>query len=274
MKITAVNINGRRHLALYNKGRLALLDDYGIKTTQISSLLAEDFKKIDSVSDFKDYDFSFESLIDERSTLMCIGLNYKSHVSEHEGGKVPETPVVFTKSNNTFAGSGATVHTGNGMKVDYEGELCVMIGKKAMDVPEKDALDYVLGYFAGNDVSSRLLQFKTTQFYLGKSFDGFYPHGPYISIGEIEDPQKLKIQTRVNGELRQDSNTEFMIFPVSTLISYISKYITLRPGDCISTGTPAGVIMGMPEEKQKWLGNGDRVDVTIDSLGTLSANFK
>ncbi len=274
MKIAAVNINGQRHLALYNNGGLALLDDYGIKTTKISSLSGDDFKKIHDINDFKDYDFSFESIIDERSTLMCIGLNYKSHVSEHEGGKVPETPVVFTKSNNTFAGSGATVEAGNGMKVDYEGELCVMIGKMARNVPEKDALDYVLGYFVGNDVSSRLMQFKTTQFYLGKSFDNFYPHGPYISIDEIKDPQKLKIQTQVNGELRQNSNTEFMIFPVNTLISYISKYITLRPGDCISTGTPAGVIMGMPEEKQKWLGNGDRVDVTIESLGTLSATFK
>lgn len=274
MKIAAVNINGQRHLALYNNGGLALLDDYGIKTTKISSLSGDDFKKIHDINEFKDYEFSFESLIDERSTLMCIGLNYKSHVSEHEGGKVPETPVVFTKSNNTFAGSGATVEAGNGMKVDYEGELCVMIGKMARNVPEKDALDYVLGYFVGNDVSSRLMQFKTTQFYLGKSFDNFYPHGPYISIDEIKDPQKLKIQTQVNGELRQNSNTEFMIFPVNTLISYISKYITLRPGDCISTGTPAGVIMGMPEEKQKWLGNGDRVDVTIESLGTLSATFK
>ncbi len=274
MKIAAVNINGQRHLALYNNGGLALLDDYGIKTTEISSLSGDDFKKIHDINDFKDYDFSFESIIDERSTLMCIGLNYKSHVSEHEGGKVPETPVVFTKSNNTFAGSGATVEAGNGMKVDYEGELCVMIGKMARNVLEKDAMDYVLGYFVGNDVSSRLMQFKTTQFYLGKSFDNFYPHGPYISIDEIKDPQKLKIQTQVNGELRQNSNTEFMIFPVNTLISYISKYITLRPGDCISTGTPAGVIMGMPEEKQKWLGNGDRVDVTIESLGTLSATFK
>ncbi|WMT51987.1 MAG: fumarylacetoacetate hydrolase family protein [Ferroplasma sp.] len=274
MKLTAVNINGQRHLALYKNGMLALLDDYGIKTTRISSLSGEDFKKINGIDDFKDYDFSFESIIDRESTLMCIGLNYKSHVSEHEGGKVPETPVVFTKSNNTFAGSGATVETGSGLKVDYEGELCVMIGKKARNVPEREALDYVLGYFAGNDVSSRLMQYKTTQFYLGKSFDNFYPNGPYISIDEINDPQKLNIQTRVNGDLRQNSNTELMIFPVNTLISYISKYITLRPGDCISTGTPAGVIMGMPEEKQRWLGNGDRVDVSIDSLGTLSASFK
>ena len=273
MKITAVNIEGERHLAVYNKGKLALLDDYGIKTGQISLLSDNDFKKIEDINDFMDYDFSYDSIIHENSTLMCIGLNYKSHVSEHQGGKVPETPVVFTKSNNTFTGNGAKVETGQDMKVDYEGELCVMIGKKAWNIPEKDALNYVLGYFIGNDVSSRALQYRTTQFYMGKSLDKFYPHGPYISIGEIENPQNLEIQTRVNGEIRQNSSTEHMIFPVSTLISYISKYITLRPGDCISTGTPSGVIMGMPEEKQKWLGNGDMVDVTIDSLGTLSTYF-
>ena len=91
---------------------------------------------------------------------------------------------------------------------------------------------------------------------------------------KLTTPQKLKIQTRVNGELRQNSSTDMMIFPVNTLISYISKYITLRPGDCISTGTPSGVIMGMPKEKQKWLGNGDTVEVEIDSLGKLSTTFK
>ena len=274
MKITAVNINGKKNLALYKDGKLALLDDYGIKSLQISSLSDEDFKKINDISDFRDYQFSYESIIDENSTLMCIGLNYKSHVSEHDGGKIPDTPVVFTKSNNTFTGNGATVDTGNDLNVDYEGELCVMIGRKARNVSEKDALKYVLGYFTGNDVSSRLLQYRTSQFYLGKSFDNFYPNGPYISIGEIDNPQKLKIQTRVNGELRQNSSTDMMIFPVNTLISYISKYITLRPGDCISTGTPSGVIMGMPKEKQKWLGNGDTVEVEIDSLGKLSTTFK
>ncbi len=273
MKITAVNIEGERHLALYNNGKLALLDNYGIKTRQISLLSDEDLKKIKDVNDFKDYNFSYGSIIDEKSTLMCIGLNYKSHISEHAGGKVPETPVVFTKSNNTFTGSNATVETGTGMNVDYEGELCVMIGRRARNVSEGNALSHVLGYFIGNDVSSRILQNRTSQFYLGKSLDNFYPNGPYISVDEIDDPQKLKIQTMVNGEIRQNSSTEYMIFSIRKLINYISKYITLRPGDCISTGTPSGVIMGMPKEKQKWLGNGDRVDVTIDSLGTLSTNF-
>ncbi|WP_337860001.1 fumarylacetoacetate hydrolase family protein [Ferroplasma sp.] len=274
MKIAAVIIDNERHLALFNEGKISLLNDYGIKAKSLSELSAQDFMEIKGIEHFLDYDFTYDSLIDRKSTLLCIGLNYKSHVAEHSDKSIPETPVVFTKSNNTFTGNGSFVNTGNGLKVDYEGELCVMIGKTARNVKEEDAFNYILGYFAGNDVSSRLLQYRTSQFYLGKSMDNFYPNGPYISIDEIKDPQNLKIQTIVNGELRQNSNTSYMIFPVKKLISYISSFITLRPGDCISTGTPAGVIYGMPPEKQKWLGNGDKVEVKIEGLGKLETVFR
>jgi 2-keto-4-pentenoate hydratase/2-oxohepta-3-ene-1,7-dioic acid hydratase in catechol pathway len=273
MKITAVKINGIRHLALYSNGKLALLDDYGIVSESIGKLTSYDYEKMRDITQFKEYNFTYDSIIGQESTLLCIGLNYKSHVSEHSGGKVPDTPVVFSKSNNTFTGNECLVEAGSGMKVDYEGELCVMIGRKAQNVEESKALGHVLGYFIGNDVSSRLLQYRTSQFYLGKSFDGFYPNGPYLSVDEIENPQNLKIQTIVNGDLRQDSNTEYMIFGIKTLISYISKFMTLRPGDCISTGTPSGVIMGMPPEKQKWLGKGDKVEIQIDGLGKLRTIF-
>ncbi len=274
MKIASVTIDNKNHLALYREGKLALLDDYGIKVTSVAELSHDDFAKLKDINRFQDYTFSYNSIIDQKSSLLCIGLNYKSHVSEHAGGKIPETPVVFSKANNAFTGNHSIVQTGNGMHVDYEGELCVMIGKTARNVGEANALNYVLGYFIGNDVSSRLMQYKTTQFFLGKSFDNFYPNGPYISIGEINDPQNLTIQTRVNGELRQDSNTGLMIFPVNKLISYISQFMTLRPGDCISTGTPAGVIMGMPESNQKWLGKGDKVEVQITGLGKLETTFE
>ncbi len=274
MKLTAVKIDGKRHLASYSDGKLALLDDFHINASSVADLSREDLARIDEINQFKNYKFSYDSIIDQKSTLLCIGLNYKSHVSEHTGGKVPETPMVFSKSNNAFAGNESVVETGSGMNVDYEGELCVMIGSKARNVEEKDALNHVLGYFIGNDVSSRLLQYRTSQFYLGKSFDGFYPNGPYIAIDEIKDPHNLKIQTMVNGDLRQDSNTSYMIFSINRLISYISRYMTLRPGDCISTGTPAGVIMGMAPERQKWLGNGDQVEVQIEGLGRLANTFK
>jgi 2-keto-4-pentenoate hydratase/2-oxohepta-3-ene-1,7-dioic acid hydratase in catechol pathway len=274
MKIAAVIIDNVRHLAMYSDGKLALLNDYGIHAKSLAELSDKDFSIMNTIEHFLDYDFSYDSLIDNKSTLLCIGLNYMSHVAEHSGGKAPEAPVVFTKSNNTFAGNKAIVETGNGMNVDYEGELCVMISKNARNVSEEDASDYILGYFIGNDVSSRIMQFKTSQFYLGKSFDNFYPNGPYISINEIKNPQNLKIRTTVNGELRQDSNTSNMIFPINKLISYISKFMTLRAGDCISTGTPSGVIMGMQPEKQKWLGNGDKVEVSIEGLGKLETTFK
>jgi len=274
MKISSVTINNEKHLALYNEGKLALLDHYGINAKSVDELSPDDLTKLKNINRFEAYNFSYNSIISQKSTLLCIGLNYKSHVSEHSGGRIPETPVVFSKSNNTFAGKDSIIKTGKEMNVDYEGELCVMIGKTARNVEEHNALDYILGYFIGNDASSRLMQYRTSQFYLGKSFDNFYPNGPYISIGEIEDPQNLKIQTRVNGELRQDSSTQFMIFSISKLISYISKFMTLRLGDCISTGTPSGVIMGMPPDKQKWLGNGDRVEIQIDGLGKLTNTFE
>ncbi len=272
MKITAVNIEGKNELALYNDGKLALLSDYGIKTKSIKNLSSGDMEIMSDIDDFGQYDFKYMSLIDPESTLHCIGLNYKSHVEEHTGTKIPEVPVIFSKSNNTFTGNESEVYAMDDMQIDYEGELAVMIGKDARNVDEKDALDYVYGYFTGNDVSSRLMQYKTSQFYLGKTFDKFYPNGPYLAVNEIEDPQNLTIKTTVNGELRQNSSTDYMIFNVSHLISYLSKYLTLRKGDCISTGTPAGVIMGMQGEK-KWLKHGDKVEVEITGLGKLKTYF-
>ncbi|MEM0139954.1 MAG: fumarylacetoacetate hydrolase family protein [Ferroplasma sp.] len=273
MKITSIIIENKRHLALYNNGKFALLEDYGINKNAIMDLSESDLNSMENIKGFKEYDFKFESLIDQRSTLHCIGLNYKSHVQEHGNQKVPDVPLVFSKSNNTFTGNNSNVVAEEGMQVDYEGELAVMIGKDARNVDEANALDYVYGYFIGNDVSSRLMQYKTSQFYLGKTFDKFYPNGPYLAVNEIEDPQALTIKTTVNGELRQNSSTDYMIFNVKHLISYISQFLTLRKGDCISTGTPSGVVLGMPENSKKWLKAGDTVQVEISGLGKLKTSF-
>ena len=143
-----------------------------------------------------------------------------------------------------------------------------MIGKSARNVGHEDALDYVLGYVTSNDISVRDLQTRPSQWLLGKTLDNFLPVGPYlVTADEVGDPQHLAIKTWVNGDLRQNSNTGDMIFPVAEIISYISRYFTLEPGDLIVTGTPEGVAMG--REDKPWLVPGDEVVVEVENLGTL-----
>jgi len=200
------------------------------------------------------------------SKIICIGLNYRRHAIE-SGMAIPEVPITFTKYNNTLTGYGNDIPLGaQGEQFDYEVELGVVIGKKCKNVSKEDALDYVLGYCVANDLSCRDLQFKTSQWLIGKSLDGFLPLGKYlVTADEIPDPQNLQLTCTLNGELRQNSNTADMIFSVAEIIEFLSKYMTLEPGDLILTGTPEGVIMGMPEKK--WLKPGDVVKVEIEKLG-------
>ncbi len=216
----------------------------------------------------------FSSLVDKSSKIICIGLNYSAHIQETKR-EVPKYPVLFSKFSNSLAAHKDKIKIiQDGLKIDYEGELGVMIGKRAFMVNEEDSLKYVLGYFIGNDISSRELQYRTSQFLLGKTLDNFYPNGPeLVTSDEIDDPQNLDIKTIVNGAVRQDSNTGQMIFPVRKLISYISNYIPLEPGDIISTGTPDGVIAGMPENERKWLSPGETVKVQIERIGELENYF-
>ena len=205
--------------------------------------------------------------------IICIGLNYRSHIAETEK-KVPDNPVIFSKYPNSLAGHMESIRIPEpGLKVDYEGELGVIIGRTARNVGD-DFNRYIFGYFIGNDVSSRELQYRTSQYLLGKTLDGFYPNGPSIvTRDEIPDPHDLWIRTVVNGSLRQDSSTSNMIFSIGKLISYISSYLTLEPGDIISTGTPDGVVLGMKDKENNWLKPGDSVEVSIEGLGTLKNSF-
>lgn len=201
--------------------------------------------------------------------IICVGLNYRRHAVE-AGMAIPTVPVLFSKYNNTLAASGEAIPLpAVAEEYDYEAELAVVIGRRASQVSEAEALDYVLGYCSANDLSARDLQMRTSQWLLGKTLDKFLPIGPYlVTANEIPDPQTLNIRCWVNGELRQNSNTHDMIFPVRELIAYISRYIALEPGDVILTGTPEGVIFGMAEKR--WLKPDDTVEVEIDQLGRLS----
>ncbi len=206
--------------------------------------------------------------------ILCIGLNYKPHAEECEM-KIPENPVVFSKFNNALSAHKDTVRLPKGARqFDYEAELVIVMGKEASNVQEEDALSYVFGYTAGNDLSARDLQFVSGQWLIGKTCDGFAPLGPYLLTDEEVDPDNLDIKCEVNGKPVQSSNTSYMIFDCAAIVSYISKYMTLKPGDIIYTGTPSGVVLGYPEHKQEWLKSGDRITVSIEKIGSLATTLK
>lgn len=206
--------------------------------------------------------------------IICVGLNYRRHADE-TGAPYPETPILFPKYNNALTGHKQNIVVPKVTeKLDYEVELGIVMGRDAKDVPKEEALDYVFGYVTANDLSARDLQFVSSQWLLGKSCDDFSPIGPYlVSKDEVGDPNKLYLRTYVNGEERQNSNTSDMIFHCDEIISYISKHMTLTPGDIILTGTPEGVILGLPEEEQNYLQPGDEVTVEIEKIGKLTNQF-
>jgi 2-keto-4-pentenoate hydratase/2-oxohepta-3-ene-1,7-dioic acid hydratase in catechol pathway len=201
--------------------------------------------------------------------ILCVGLNYRRHAAE-VGQPIPPVPILFNKYNTALAAHRGVVNVSQqpAEKIDYEVELVVVIGKTARNVSPADALAHVFGYCVGNDLSARDLQSRTSQWMLGKSLDGFGPIGPYlVTADQVGDPNNLKIECRVNGDVRQSSNTSDMVFNCAALVSYISKHFTLAPGDIIFTGTPEGVIAGYPKDKQVWLKPGDKVTSTIEKLG-------
>ena len=201
--------------------------------------------------------------------IICVGLNYRRHAME-TGAQIPEVPILFSKFANSLAAHGQDIPIpSETTQADYEVELGVVIGRRAQHVAEGQALDYVAGYCVANDLSARDLQMRTSQWMLGKTLDGFLPLGPYlVSADEVPDPQTLGLRTFVNGQKRQDSNTSDMVFSVAEIVSYTSRYMTLDPWDLIITGTPEGVILGMPEPRP-WLQPGDELALEVDGLGRL-----
>jgi 2-keto-4-pentenoate hydratase/2-oxohepta-3-ene-1,7-dioic acid hydratase in catechol pathway len=206
--------------------------------------------------------------------IICIGRNYAAHASEF-GHDLQEQPIVFFKNPASLIGSGESivippVCAYNGPQVDYEGELAVVLGRDARDVVADDALGCVAGYAVANDVSARWWQTHGSggQYCRGKSFDTFCPMTPMAPASDVNDPQALHLTTRLNGEVVQDTSTSDMIFPVATLISELSRGMTLLEGTILLTGTPAGV--GSARDPKRFLQGGDVVEVTIEGVGTLS----
>jgi len=199
--------------------------------------------------------------------FLCIGLNYSDHAAE-SGLPVPEEPVLFTKATSAVCGPDDDIETPRGStKLDWEVELGIVIGQPAKYVSEDDALDYVAGYCVINDVSERSFQLEGTgQWVKGKSCDTFGPIGPWlVTKDEIADPQGLDLWLEVNNHRYQDGNTNTMVFTAAHIVSYLSKFFTLHPGDVISTGTPPGV--GMGQKPPSYLNAGDRIRLGISGLG-------
>lgn len=208
--------------------------------------------------------------VDAPEKIICIGTNYAEHAREM-GGSPPALPVVFSKfSSALLPPNGEIVLPSISEKVDFEGELVVVIGRQGRNIPRGEAMRYVFGYCCGNDISARDWQKEKPggQWLLGKTFDTFAPLGPMlVTADEIPNPHNLKIQLRLNGTTMQDSSTDQLIFPIDHLIAHLSQFVTLRPGDLIFTGTPAGV--GAGRTPPLFLQPGDQLEVEIEGLGVL-----
>jgi 2-keto-4-pentenoate hydratase/2-oxohepta-3-ene-1,7-dioic acid hydratase in catechol pathway len=256
---------------LFNKNVPIVIDDVIRGGDQgLTALVREALSSSTAKAVFLDESkIEFGPCVTNPEKIICLGYNYKKHVAEVHI-PTPTSPVLFNKFNNALNNHGGVINLPQSVakKFDYEVELVIVIGKTARNVSEADALSYVFGYCTGNDFSARDLQFKTSQLMLGKTCDGFAPLGPYlVTADQIPDPNNLKLECYVNGVRRQSSNTDDMIFGCKTIVSYISQIWTLKPGDIIFTGTPQGVILGYPPEKQVWLKPGDQVTTSIEKLG-------
>jgi acylpyruvate hydrolase len=204
--------------------------------------------------------------------IICIGLNYRAH-AEEQGAEPPETPTFFAKFRNALAAPGAAVPLPPwSERVDYEAEVAFVIRDRCKDVAEADAMDHVAGYTLLNDLSARDYQFKTPQWMPGKTFDGAAPCGPALVTPDEAGPHdKIEIELTLNGELMQKSSTADLVHPVPTLIAYLSKLMTLQPGDVVATGTPAGV--GNLRDPKVWLKPGDEVVISSPQLGVLETRL-
>ena len=240
----------------------------GIEAIQSEDLLSDLYSKLDSFEATGNInDVTLGAPITSSINCFAVGLNYRNH-AEESGMEIPAFPMIFTKHTSCIVGPFDNVEMRSDI-VDYEAEMVVVIGKGGKDISKDDAWSHVAGITVGQDISDRSVQFHATppQFNLGKSFDTFGPIGPIlVSHDEVDDKESLKLTCSVNDELRQDDNTNDLIFDVPYLISYISEFITLNTGDLIFTGTPAGV----GATQGKLLKDGDMLSTSIEGIGTIN----
>ncbi len=244
------------------------LELYGADLAPISTALTAQAERDDSARVAPRSDVRLAAPVTDPAKVLCVGLNYKDHVAE-TGRALPEYPDLFAKFSSSLIGpddeiGGAAVSE----NLDFEGEVAVVIGRTATRVSQSDALQYVAGLAPLNDVTARDLQYRGTQWLAGKAVDGSTPWGPaLVTLDEVGDPQNLDVVTRVNGVEMQRSNTKYQIFSIAHIVSYISNFLTLAPGDVIATGTPQGI--GAKRTPPVWLQPGDTVDIDLERVGLL-----
>ncbi|MDG4867862.1 fumarylacetoacetate hydrolase family protein [Guyparkeria sp. 1SP6A2] len=287
MKLLTYSVQGKQHVGVYLGGATiadlhsaaaafpasmqGLIEQWDVWCDELPALVERAERRSFA-------DVQIEAPIPEpRRDLFCVGKNYADHVNEVKAlgyGAIPSHPIVFSKATTTINRPGGAVDLSADATetTDYEGELAVIIGKGGRYIDERDAREHVFGYTLINDVSSRDLQGRHVQWFLGKSIDGYAPMGPVIvteaEAGAIRD---WRLQTHVNDELRQDAQLDQMIFSVPEIIATISRYVTLQPGDIIATGTPSGV--GAGHEPSVYLKPGDEVVVSCEAIGELRSRF-
>lgn len=274
MKIVSYLADGRpRYGALLDGDRVVDLQraDASLPATlkeALPSLCGRDGRHdVDASTSLSDVDLL--PVVPDPQKIICIGVNYADHAAE-TGATLPPHPTVFAKFASSLIAHGASIVLPSASTMpDYEGELAVIIGRAGKHISAADALDYVAGYTAFDDVSARDFQGHTSQWTMGKAVDTFAPIGPaMVTADEVPDPQQLTLRTTVSGEVLQQASTADMIFSVRELIAYLSQTMTLLPGDIIATGTPSGV--GAARTPQRFLRPGDTVTVTIDGITELS----
>lgn len=290
MKFVTYIIDGVKKLGLVNKSMTGVYDFESIglsnnyidmndfienvtsRDLEILKSNIEDDKKVYMLDDIK----LCSPIVNPKKDILCLGLNYKEHVEETNKSfntdyEVPKYPIYFSKRASEAIGTKdkITNYQGISNEVDYEAELAVIIGKEGKDIKPENAKDYIFGYTIMNDISARDLQQRHGgQWFRGKSLDSFTSFGPWIVYkDEIDFPIELNISSKVNGEIRQSSNTKHFIFDIPTIISDLSSGMTLKPGDIIATGTPSGVGMGF--NPPKYLKAGDKVECIVEKIGIL-----
>lgn len=280
MKLFNFERDGRRGLGVFvdggyldatkcDEGRIGkILDFLRASGSERMEFEARVMDSVASLPRLDEAEIRFLSVVEPESKFMCIGQNYRDHCAE-QGVEPPKTPIMFNKMDNALAGHRDTIPAPiTTTKLDFEVELAVVIGRTCRRVTRDEAFNYVGGYTVVNDISARDHQKNDGQWVRAKSLDGFGPNGPFLSTpDEMDDPHDLALSLDLNGERMQDSNTKNLVFDVPFLISYFSQDITLRPGDMISTGTPPGV--GAFRNPPVWIQPGDRLEATIEGLGTL-----
>lgn len=275
MKLAQIERNGQTCLCAKTAQGLIPLAGVGYNTMMDAIARSEELPRALEMAEARETpiaveDAHFLPVVSRPGKIVCVGVNYGRHVKEC-GESLPDAPVLFSKFGTALSAHKGSVAIPRGVcQLDYEAELVMVIGRRARHVAADEAMDYVFGCTCGNDLSARDWQSRSSQWLAGKTPDGFAPVGPWVAtVDSLHEIQELEIACAVNGQLRQYASTGDMIFSCADIVSYVSSVMTLEPGDLIFTGTPDGVILGLPQEQRQWLKPGDVLEVSIENIGTL-----